>query len=124
MDQKPVGRVGPIVDFLGQPTEFVAGPAAMAIKTKAPVLGVYCVREAPFTYRVITDPIDVNLMALEDRQTELTKGDREQLLTQQMANSIAKVITLYPEQWSWSYKRWRFSEVGRVNANLSRTTVE
>ena len=115
MDQKPVGRIGPTVNFLGRPTEFVAGPAAMALRTKAPILGVYCVREAPFVYRIITDPIGANILEPPNRSTDSLDGDQAQVITQMMADSIARIITLYPEQWSWSYKRWRTNDANTGN---------
>ncbi len=100
MDQKPEGRVGPIVDFLGQPTEFVTGPAKLAKRHSSPVIALFCIRTAPWEYRIEFE------LVLEPEQTQ----GEEQVLTQKMASAITRSIELYPEQWIWNYKRWRMQK--------------
>lgn len=97
MDQKPEGRQGPVVDFLGIPTEFVSGPAAMVARYDCPLIAIFCLREGPFKYRMISQPL---LQAGHGIKDELE-------LTRLMAAAIERVIRLYPEQWTWNYKRWR-----------------
>lgn len=96
MDQKPEGRKGPIVDFFGRPTPFVGGPAALAIKTKCAVVAVFCLREGPMEYRLLTRTLLAGGHDFED----------EVKLSQVMAQEIEGVIRAYPEQWLWNYKRW------------------
>lgn len=98
MDQKPDSRKGPEVEFFDRPTVFVSGPAKLAAKMNSPVLGVFCMREGPWQYRIVHKVI---LEAEHDVSDELH-------LTQEMASEIERVIKLYPEQWVWNYKRWRF----------------
>lgn len=98
MDQKPDQRKGPIVRFFDIPTAFVSGPSSMSIRFEAPVIGVYCMRTAPFTYRLYSDLIVPKNHGITD--------DIE--LTQKMAESIERKIREFPEQWAWNYKRWRF----------------
>lgn len=98
MDQKPEKRQGPEVDFFGRRTPFVSGPAKLACKQDVPVVAVFCLREGAGSYRIIHKVIrDVD----DPGQTELD-------LTQKMASEIERVIRLYPEQWVWNYKRWKF----------------
>ena len=97
MDQKPQGRQGPVVPFFGMETEFVSGPAAMAVRTGCAVIGLFCVREGPFRYRAVTKP----LLPANHGETN------EDALTGKMAATIEGVIRDYPEQWTWNYKRWR-----------------
>jgi KDO2-lipid IV(A) lauroyltransferase len=97
MDQKPEGRKGPVVPFCGLPTEFVSGPATVAIKTGAAVVSIFCMREGPFRYRVLAR----ELAPPRHGETD------EVALTARMAAEIERVIRLYPEQWTWNYKRWR-----------------
>lgn len=101
MDQKPEGRVGPRVDFLGRPTEFVAGPAKLAIRHQSAVLAVFCMRSGPGRYKIYSEVIAPALHGLAD----------ERALTQAMAHTIEAYIRLYPEQWLWNYKRWRLSSL-------------
>jgi len=99
MDQKPEGRQGPKVPFLGIPTEFVTGPAAMTIRSGCPVIAIFCVREGRGQYRLLT-------------RTLLTAdhGEKDETaITAKFADAITSAIRAYPEQWTWSYKRWRFS---------------
>lgn len=100
MDQKPDGRVGPIVNFFGYKTAFVAGPAKMAIRTGCPVIAVFCVREGPWRYRILSRELLGSNHGVKD----------EVLATQIMASEIERIINLYPEQWVWNYKRWRFDK--------------
>ncbi|MGE0173766.1 MAG: lysophospholipid acyltransferase family protein [Oligoflexales bacterium] len=97
MDQKPEGRKGPVVDFMGKPTEFVSGPARLAIQTNCGVVAAFCVRIAPWRYRIISKVL------LEPNHSF---GD-EQELTQVMADEIGAQVGTYPEQWLWGYRRWR-----------------
>jgi lauroyl/myristoyl acyltransferase len=99
MDQKPEGRKGPKVKFFERDTYFVSGPAAMSMKTDCGVIGVYVVREGPFSYRIVSEEIFPPGHGIKD----------EEVLTQAMAKSIESVIRMYPEQWCWNYKRWRFA---------------
>lgn len=97
MDQKPEGRQGPRVQFFELPTEFVSGPATMVARSQAGVLSTFCVRVAPFRFRLVSRVV---LPGGHDVKDELE-------LTQLMASEIERVIRLYPEQWTWNYKRWR-----------------
>lgn len=98
MDQKPEGRRGPLVDFFGIPTEFVSGPAKLALRHEVPVLAVFCMRIGPWHYRIHTQAVTcAGSRVPED----------EDSLTQSMAAAIESFIRLYPEQWLWNYKRWR-----------------
>lgn len=100
MDQKPMGRRGPKVNFWSLETEFVGGPAQMAIKFNKPVLAAFCVRVGKLRYRLFAKTIfDVGHDSKDP-----------QYLTQLMANEIESATKLYPEQWCWNYKRWRFDD--------------
>jgi KDO2-lipid IV(A) lauroyltransferase len=96
MDQRPEGRRGPVVEFLGRPTEFVSGPAAMAIRFNVPVIGVFCLRVGDFHYRVETKRI----LPHDHGETD------EAHVTQLMATAIEEAIHDHPDQWCWNYKRW------------------
>jgi lauroyl/myristoyl acyltransferase len=97
MDQKPDSRRGPLVTFLGQPTIFVGGPASMAVRTQCAAVSIFCVREGPFRYRILSS------LALKPDHGETD----EHALTQVFAQSIETAIRAYPEQWTWNYRRWQ-----------------
>jgi KDO2-lipid IV(A) lauroyltransferase len=98
MDQRPEGLRGPVVSFFDQPTEFVPGPASLALKTGACVLAVFCVRLAPYQYRLFVDEVPV-VQPIEVDQ-----------LTQVFATVLEERIRAYPEQWPWNYRRWVFPD--------------
>lgn len=96
MDQRPENQAGHEVDFLGLKTVFVSGPARVAFKYRSPAIGVFCVREGPWRYKIIAECLP------EDWAQE--RG--EVALTGLMAETIGRTIKLYPEQWLWNYRRW------------------
>jgi lauroyl/myristoyl acyltransferase len=104
MDQKPRKNRGPAVRFFGLPTAFVGGPGAIAVRTQCPVISVYCLRTAPFRFRFVARellPADHGI-------------DDEASLTQVLAEDIEAEIRRHPEQWMWTYRRWRFDAEGRL----------
>lgn len=101
MDQKPEGGRGPVVQFFGRQTEFVIGPASLAIRTGCPVLAAFCIREGPFRYRVWCRQV----LPVDHGESD------EQALTQRLADEIERAIRKHPDQWPWSYRRWRFDPV-------------
>lgn len=96
MDQKPKNK-GMVVNFFGRETLFVAGPAWAAHEVKANVVTIVCTRVAPYRYRMHLKEI-ANL-----RNESLTPQE----LTQVMADEIERMARIYPEQYTWNYKRWK-----------------
>lgn len=106
MDQRPRKNSGVKVGFFGKPTDFVTGPAVVALKASAPVVAVYCLRVGLGRYRFEFEEVydgQISGLATED------PAEQVQELTQKMALSIQKMIEMYPEQWVWNYKRWKVS---------------
>lgn len=103
VDQKPLGRLGPQVNFFNQKTAFVGGPARLAIKYQIPIHAVFCLRIGAFKYKLYTETIF-------DPKNPPEKATEDEL-TQRIATSIEKIISIYPEQWIWNYKRWRQSSM-------------
>ena len=99
MDQRPGKRQGghPCT-FLGIPgTHIVPGPALMATRKNLPVFGVYVLRIGPSKFRFCVTSI------LPPSHGESDEGKVAQL----MADDMSRMIMLYPEQWSWNYRRWK-----------------
>lgn len=105
MDQKPEGRVGDTVNFFDHPVALVSGPAAMSLRCDAAIVSVAVVRTGTrrflLTGRVVFDP----------RQSAGADGDfpTNAQVSQLCAAEMEQWIRLYPEQWTWEYKRWIFS---------------
>ena len=98
MDQRSESRQGHRVQFLGHAADFVVGPAKTAMVSGAPVIAAFCMRTGSMRYRIVSEPL------YEADHTE----NNEVLMTQRFADAIGGMIKLYPEQWVWNYRRWRF----------------
>ena len=77
MDQKPEGRRGPIVEFLGQDTEFVTGPEKLSGKTNSPIIAVYCLRLGLWHYRLVYEKIEHSSVNETSSGHELTQKMRK-----------------------------------------------
>ncbi len=98
MDQRPNQPGEPDVQFFGQPTDFVAGPAKLALQYDTPIISIYCLRVGPFHYVCETKEISFDF-----------KQTTSQELNQKLAADMENVIRRYPEQWTWNYKRWKLN---------------
>ena len=86
--------------FFGRLTGTVAGPAVMALRTGAPIVPIFVVREPNNTHRfVVWDPIQAN-------PTEDHAGDIERVMTE-VNLAIERAVRAWPEQWLWLHDRWR-----------------
>lgn len=104
VDQKPEGRVGDTVQFFDQPVAFVSGPAAMSLRCDAVIVSVAVVRTGTRRFRLIG-------RLVFDPRTALDMPDEAKAahISQLCASEIERWIRLYPEQWTWEYKRWVFT---------------
>ncbi len=100
----PVKNEGVVVQLFGKPARFAPGPATIALKTGAPLMMGYVVRQpGNYTYYAVWEkPI----------QYELT-GDKErdiQIITQAIASQIETLIRRHPDQWYMFRKIWLTEE--------------
>ena len=91
---------GVFVDFFGRPAHTPYSPVAIALKTGAPILPTFIIRQPDDSHRVIVEPP----MKLK------TTGDRDQdflINTQKFTEIIESYVRSYPEQWIWMHERWK-----------------
>lgn len=99
MDQRPKNRQSghPCV-FMGVPDSHIAsGPVFMAVRKNLPVCGIYLARTGRCQYRIYVSEI-------------LTAGHGEvdhMKVAQLMVDDMSRIIKMFPEQWSWNYRRWK-----------------
>ncbi len=93
-------RGGLPVPFFGQTAYTPPGPAIFSLKTGAPILPMFIVREAgiPRTL-VIGSPVEIE-------RTSDEKTDTEQL-TAKFTRVIEDIVRQYPGQWPWLNRRWK-----------------
>lgn len=90
---------GAIIDFFGKPAFFPKGPAAFSLKTGAPILPVFMVRNADDTFTLkIEKPMEFTATA--DKETDIKK------IIVQYKTIIEDYIRKYPDQWYMFKKFW------------------
>ncbi|MEQ1820887.1 MAG: lysophospholipid acyltransferase family protein [Fimbriimonadaceae bacterium] len=85
------------VPFFGHLCGTVKGPGTLALRTKSPVIPVYCVRVGPARYQmVICPPLE------PEPGFEPIEG-----MTRAINRSLEEQIRRYPEQYLWIHNRWK-----------------
>ncbi len=100
IDQATSRTEGVDVTFFGRNTYATHAASLLAARYNCPVLPVYCIRESDAELTVIVEP-PLQLHKTDDVHSNLHTN------TQIMTDSVEKMISLYPKQWLWVYKRWK-----------------
>jgi KDO2-lipid IV(A) lauroyltransferase len=99
IDQRAKRSEGVWVDFFGRKAPTTPGLAVLAMKTGAPVLPVFMVRDGFHTHRLLVKK------PLELIHTGDIKKDVE-ANTQLFNHHLESMIRQYPDQWFWVHRRW------------------
>ena len=86
-------------DFLGRPAWTSAAFAAMAWRTRAPVVGLWPRLAADGTHHLDVEPLDLAVPA--DRAEALVA------LTQASQDWLSAKVRQHPDGWWWLHRRWR-----------------
>ena len=95
------GSTGTFVPFCGIAASTVVGPAALALKTGAPLLVTICKRLGPGRLKMLVKP-PLDMSGLP--------ADRKQAITEIMTrvnSAYEQIIFEDPTQWLWGHKRWK-----------------
>ena len=93
-------RGGFPVPFFGQVAYTPPGPAILSLKTGAPILPMFILRDDEFNRTlVIKSP-------LQFEPTKDERGDIERL-TKQFTKAVEETVRQYPTQWAWLNRRWK-----------------
>jgi len=87
------------VPFFGRPASTYQGPAYFALRTGAPIVCVYFIRDNDFRHRFIIERVIRPV-----RKGKLEEDIIDILM--ELNESLEKMIRRYPDQWNWVYKRW------------------
>lgn len=91
------GNEGFWVDFFGRQTSTTSLPARLANKTGCALIPIYCLRKTIGEYEIQMLP-----------EVPLSEDPAWDVSTTKRLNEILESqIRKYPEQWSWSHRRWR-----------------
>jgi len=98
------------VEFLGEPTTFPAGPAALSARSGAPMLPVACSRLPDDRFRTRGLPL---ITATSDEPAELYRA------TQALADALGSVIAEDPGQWYMFRPVWPQTDADRARASTA-----
>ena len=88
------------VPFFGKTAYTPPGPAMFSLKTGAPILPMFVVREKGIPQTLfIGSPIELELTSDQKKDIEM--------LTAKFTKAIEDSIRQYPSQWPWLNRRWK-----------------
>ena len=97
------GDRGVRVPFFNRPALFPSGPAAIALKTGAPILPVWCRRQTDNVYVAeIEAPIEVSRTGDTQRDIQVT--------TERIVQFFERIIRREPDQWLVFLPVWRLEQ--------------
>ena len=99
LDQNSGRKAGVFADFFGYPACTNKGMAMLALKTEAPVISAFLVRQG-LGFDIHIGP-EIPLVRTDSREKEI------QLNTQQYNKVLESIIRRHPEQWLWVHRRWK-----------------
>ena len=112
LDQNFGGEGGVFVDFFGQKAATATGPVVFSLRTKAPILLMFIVRQKDNRHKIIIEPP----VLLED------KGDEQETIlinTARITQMIERYIRQYPDHWGWMHRRWKSRPQGETPELIS-----
>lgn len=111
---RPQPNEGVPVKFFGETAWLPAGPAAIALKTKAAIVIGYCARRrGDKTFSGAWEPpIEYEHLLTGDKERDI------QIITQQIVSRLEQIIRRYPDQWYMFRPMWPRTE--RHDAEVRR----
>ncbi|MFC2075995.1 lysophospholipid acyltransferase family protein [candidate division KSB1 bacterium] len=95
------GGDGLFVDFLGKTASINLGPAAISLRTGAPIYTGFLIRETAGRYHLsLPEPID------PDNYTG-PRQEASEKLARACSDLIARYVQRYPDHWLWTHRRWK-----------------
>jgi KDO2-lipid IV(A) lauroyltransferase len=100
IDQNVSWREGVFIDFFGRPASTTKRFADIALRTGAPVMVGFSIRQPDGRYRLVF-PEDVEIIRTGDHEKDLFEN------TQKFTRIIEDVVRKYPDQYFWLHQRWK-----------------
>ncbi len=88
------------VNFFGRNISVHTGPAALALKTGAPILYGISVRQKDYTY-------DTTFTEISKESLSGSSEEKIKQLSQKHMSYLENIVRENPEQWLWMHKRWK-----------------
>lgn len=103
------------IDFFGRPAATHRGAAAFSLKTGAPIVMSFLMRQQDGTYEAVFEEVDLTGLA------EYTEENVFEL-TQRHTAILEKYIRLNPDHWLWMHKRWKHTQYFESQAAVGEAT--
>ena len=101
IDQNSTRGLGVFVDFFGLAASTNSGMARIALRTDAPIVPAFIVREG----RSARHRVHVLPILQVERTGDPTEDVRRN--TQRFTGVFEEMVRRHPEQWLWMHKRWK-----------------
>lgn len=99
IDQRAKRSRGVWVDFFGRKAPTMPGLAVMAIRSGAPVVPAFMIRNGFQKHRlVVKKPVELVLTGDREKDVEINM--------QRFTRVLESMIREYPDQWVWIHRRW------------------
>lgn len=89
--------------YFHRPAATHKGPALFSLRTGAPIIMAFLIREKNGRYRI--ELTDVNTNGLNG-----TDDEKIRELTQRHVTLLENYVTRYPDHWLWMHKRWKHTD--------------
>ncbi len=103
------------VEFFGRPAATYEGPAVFALRSGAPIVMAFLVRQKNNTYELVFEELPT-----ADLHEASDENIRE--LTRRHVRLLERYVREYPGQWLWLHKRWKHAEYAQ--SRLSPEAVD
>ena len=100
LDQNMAWQEGVFVNFFGELACTNMGMTSLALKTGAPVVPTFNIRQEDGSYRVVFEP-EVSLIQTGDKDQDVQKN------TELFTRIIERYVRNYPDHWLWLHQRWK-----------------
>lgn len=100
LDQNFGSSGGIHVEFFGQQAATATGPVVFALRTGAPILLTFIIRQPDDTHKIVIEPP----FELEEGVDE---NDTIQINIARLTKIIEGYIRKYPHEWGWMHRRWK-----------------
>ena len=113
LDQHATNKDAVNVDFFGIPAATNYGLALIALKTGAPVVPAFMLRDEKGGYRCVYEKA-IDLNRGDDLQEDIKAA------TRRFNEVLERLIRRYPEQWFWVHNRWKVKKYGKKKRRRNR----
>ncbi len=116
LDQNTGSKSGVYVDFFGQKAGTATGPIIFSMRTGAPLLPIFTLRQGDSDkHKVVIE----KHFYLEQKATD---EETIQYNVQKLTNIIEGYIRKYPTEWGWMHRRWKSRPRSAEAEELARST--